>query len=169
MIVALLLAAVEASPAPSPAGEPGFFTADMIAALSTICIAFAGIIVTYLKLFQARLQTQMQEVHKTLTGVSTDVSSVKEQTNNDHGTNLRDDLDALGAKLDIVAEKVEIIARRQESQGQELTSHGAILNQLQTSQQQDRTERIALDSRAHDEHHRMWQELDRLKNRERGE
>lgn len=40
-----------------------------------------------------------------------------------------------------------------------------ILDQLQAAQQQDRAERIALDSHTRDEHERIWQELDRLKKR----
>lgn len=97
-------------------------------------------------------------------------AEAKEQTTNNHGTNMRDDLDALGDKLDalgkrlgVVAKQVEAVAHTQQLQAQELKAHGMILDQLQAAQQQDRAERFALDSHAHDEHERIWQELEKLK------
>ena len=82
----------------------------------------------------------------------------KEQTTNNHHTNLRDDIDLLGEKLDHIAQTQQLL-------GQELTAHGQVLDQLQAAQRQDRSERMTLDSQAHDEHERLWREIERLKNR----
>ena len=82
----------------------------------------------------------------------------KEQTTNNHHTNLRDDIDLLGEKLDHIAQTQSLL-------GQELTAHGQVLDQLQAAQHQDRSERMTLDSQAHDEHERLWREIERLKNR----
>lgn len=86
----------------------------------------------------------------------------KEQTTNNHGTNLRDDIDKLGEKLDGIASTQLLL-------GQELTAHGQVLDQLQAAQQQDRLERMRLDSQAHDEHERLWREIERLRSNPRGE
>ena len=82
----------------------------------------------------------------------------KEQTTNNHHTNLRGDIDLLGEKLDHIAQTQQLL-------GQELTAHGQVLDQLQAAQRQDRSERMTLDSQAHDEHERLWREIERLKNR----
>lgn len=86
----------------------------------------------------------------------------KEQTTNNHHTNLRDDIDLLGEKLDGIASTQQLL-------GQELTAHGQVLDQLQAAQHQDRSERMTLDSQAHDEHERLWREIERLRSNPRGE
>lgn len=86
----------------------------------------------------------------------------KEQTTNNHRTNLRDDIDLLGEKLDGIASTQRLL-------GQELTAHGQVLDQLQAAQRQDRSERMTLDSQAHDEHERLWREIERLRSHPRGE
>jgi hypothetical protein len=86
----------------------------------------------------------------------------KEQTTNNHHTNLRDDIDLLGVKLDGIASTQRLL-------GQELTAHGQVLDQLQAAQHQDRSERMTLDSQAHDEHERLWREIERLRSNPRGE
>ena len=86
----------------------------------------------------------------------------KEQTTNNHRTNLRDDIDMLGEKLDGIASTQRLL-------GQELTAHGQVLDQLQAAQRQDRSERMTLDSQAHDEHERLWREIERLRSHPRGE
>ena len=65
----------------------------------------------------------------------------------------------------MVAKQVAAVAHRQQLQAQELKAHGMILDQLQAAQQQDRAERIPLDAHAHDEHERIWKELEKLKKR----
>lgn len=111
-----------------------------------------------------------RETEKKLDSIRELAHEAKEQTTNSHGTNMRDDLDALGDKLDalgerlgVVAKQVAAVAHTQQLQGQEINAHGKVLAQLQAAQQQDRAERIALDAHAHDEHERIWQELDRIK------
>nr|DAK31858.1 MAG TPA: Protein of unknown function (DUF2746) [Caudoviricetes sp.] len=84
----------------------------------------------------------------------------KEQTTNNHHTNLRDDIDLLGEKLDGIASTQQLL-------GQELTAHGQVLDQLQAAQHQDRSERMTLDSQAHDEHERLWREIERLRSNPR--
>lgn len=84
----------------------------------------------------------------------------KEQTTNNHRTNLRDDIDMLGEKLDGIASTQRLL-------GQELTAHGQVLDQLQAAQRQDRSERMTLDSQAHDEHERLWREIERLRSHPR--
>nr|DAS79812.1 MAG TPA: Protein of unknown function (DUF2746) [Caudoviricetes sp.]DAX89773.1 MAG TPA: Protein of unknown function (DUF2746) [Caudoviricetes sp.] len=99
-----------------------------------------------------------RETEKKLDSIRELAHDAKEQTTNNHGTNLRDDIDKLGEKLDHIAQTQSLL-------GQELTAHGQVLDQLQAAQRQDRSERMTLDSQAHDEHERLWKELDRIKNR----
>lgn len=98
-----------------------------------------------------------RETEKKLDSIRELAHDAKEQTTNNHGTNLRDDIDKLGEKLDHIAQTQQLL-------GQELTAHGQVLDQLQAAQRQDRSERMTLDSQAHDEHERLWREIERLKN-----
>lgn len=146
-----------------PSAITDFFSADLVAALSSLLVMGIGVIVAYLKVVQSKINAQLKDLHRGVSEVGTVVESVKDQTHNDHSTNLRDDIDALGGKLDGVSELLADVAHTQQLQGQEISAHGKVLAQLQAAQQQDRAERIALDAHAHDEHERIWKELEKLK------
>ena len=146
-----------------PSAITDFFSADLVAAISSLLVMGIGVVIAYLKVVQSKINAQLKDLHRGVSEVGTVVESVKDQTHNDHSTNLRDDIDALGGKLDGVSELLAGVAHTQQLQGQEISAHGKVLAQLQAAQQQDRAERIALDSHAHDEHERIWQELDRIK------
>ena len=121
-----------------------------------------GVVIAYLKVVQSKINAQLKDLHRGVSEVGDVVESVKDQTHNDHSTNLRDDIDALGGKLDGVSELLTDVAHTQQLQGQEISAHGKVLAQLQAAQQQDRAERIALDLHAHDEYEWIWQKLDRI-------
>lgn len=135
-----------------PFHDPLWITA--IGGLITACGGVAG------GMFGAisAISKSHRETEKKLDSIRELAHDAKEQTTNNHGTNLRDDIDKLGEKLDHIAQTQSLL-------GQELTAHGHVLDQLQAAQRQDRAERMTLDSQAHDEHERLWKELDRIKNR----
>lgn len=134
-----------------PFHDPLWITA--IGGLITACGGVAG------GMFGAisAVSKSHRETEKKLDSIHELAHDAKEQTTNSHGTNLRDDIDKLGEKLDHIAQTQSLL-------GQELTAHGHVLDQLQAAQRQDRSERMTLDSQAHDEHERLWKELDRIKN-----
>lgn len=146
-----------------PSAITDFFSADLVAAVSSLLVMGIGVVIAYLKVVQSKINAQLKDLHKGVSDVGEVVESVKDQTHNDHSTNLRDDIDALGGKLDGVSELLADVAHTQQLQGQEISAHGKVLAQLQAAQQQDRAERIALDAHAHDEHERIWKELEKLK------
>ena len=135
-----------------PFHDPLWITA--IGGLITACGGVAG------GMFGAisAVSRSHRETEKKLDSIRELAHDAKEQTTNNHGTNLRDDIDKLGEKLDHIAQTQQLL-------GQELTAHGQVLDQLQAAQRQDRSERMTLDSQAHDEHERLWREIERLKNR----
>lgn len=135
-----------------PFHDPLWITA--IGGLITACGGVAG------GMFGAisAISKSHRETEKKLDSIRELAHDAKEQTTNNHGTNLRDDIDKLDEKLDHIAQTQSLL-------GQELTAHGQVLDQLQAAQRQDRAERMTLDSQAHDEHERLWKELDRIKNR----
>ena len=135
-----------------PFHDPLWITA--IGGLITACGGVAG------GMFGAisAVSKSHRETEKKLDSIRELAHDAKEQTTNNHGTNLRDDIDKLDEKLDHIAQTQSLL-------GQELTAHGHVLDQLQAAQRQDRAERMTLDSQAHDEHERLWKELDRIKNR----
>ena len=135
-----------------PFHDPLWITA--IGGLITACGGVAG------GMFGAisAISKSHRETEKKLDSIRELAHDAKEQTTNNHGTNLRDDIDKLDEKLDHIAQTQGLL-------GQELTAHGHVLDQLQAAQRQDRAERMTLDSQAHDEHERLWKELDRIKNR----
>lgn len=135
-----------------PFHDPLWITA--IGGLITACGGVAG------GMFGAisAISKSHRETEKKLDSIRELAHDAKEQTTNNHGTNLRDDIDKLDEKLDHIAQTQSLL-------GQELTAHGHVLDQLQAAQRQDRSERMTLDSQAHDEHERLWKELDRIKNR----
>ena len=134
-----------------PFHDPLWITA--IGGLITACGGVAG------GMFGAisAVSRSHRETAKKLDSIRELAHDAKEQTTNSHSTNLRDDIDKLGEKLDHIAQTQSLL-------GQELTAHGHVLDQLQAAQRQDRSERMTLDSQAHDEHERLWKELDRIKN-----
>lgn len=135
-----------------PFHDPLWITA--IGGLITACGGVAG------GMFGAisAVSRSHRETEKKLDSIRELAHDAKEQTTNNHGTNLRDDIDKLDEKLDHIAQTQSLLE-------QELTAHGHVLDQLQAAQRQDRSERMTLDSQAHDEHERLWKELDRIKNR----
>ena len=135
-----------------PFHDPLWITA--IGGLITACGGVAG------GMFGAisAVSRSHRETEKKLDSIRELAHDAKEQTTNNHGTNLRDDIDKLDEKLDHIAQTQSLLR-------QELTAHGHVLDQLQAAQRQDRSERMTLDSQAHDEHERLWKELDRIKNR----
>ena len=135
-----------------PFHDPLWITA--IGGLITACGGVAG------GMFGAisAVSRSHRETAKKLDSIRELAHDAKEQTTNNHGTNLRDDIDKLGEKLDHIASTQQLL-------GHELEAHGQVLDQLQAAQRQDRAERMTLDSQAHDEHERLWKELDRIKNR----
>lgn len=135
-----------------PFHDPLWITA--IGGLITACGGVAG------GMFGAisAVSKSHRETEKKLDSIRELAHDAKEQTTNNHGTNLRDDIDKLGEKLDHIAQTQQLL-------GQELMAHGQVLDQLQAAQRQDRSERMTLDSQAHDEHERLWREIERLKNR----
>ena len=135
-----------------PFHDPLWITA--IGGLITACGGVAG------GMFGAisAVSKSHRETEKKLDSIRELAHDAKEQTTNNHGTKLRDDIDKLGEKLDHIAQTQQLL-------GQELTAHGQVLDQLQAAQRQDRSERMTLDSQAHDEHERLWREIERLKNR----
>lgn len=139
-----------------PFHDPLWITA--IGGLITACGGVAG------GMFGAisAVSKSHRETEKKLDSIRELAHDAKEQTTNNHGTNLRDDIDKLGEKLDGIASTQRLL-------GQELTAHGQVLDQLQAAQHQDRSERMTLDSQAHDEHERLWREIERLRSNQRGE
>lgn len=135
-----------------PFHDPLWITA--IGGLITACGGVAGGMFGAL----SAVSKSHRETEKKLDSIRELAHDAKEQTTNNHGTNLRDDIDKLGEKLDHIAQTQQLL-------GQELTAHGQVLDQLQAAQRQDRSERMTLDSQAHDEHERLWREIERLKNR----
>lgn len=97
-----------------------------------------------------------RETEKKLDSIRKLAHDAKEQTANNHGTNLRDDIDKLDEKLDLIAHTQSLL-------GKELADHGQVLDQLQAAQGQARFERMALDSQAHAEHERIWEEIEHLR------
>ena len=137
-----------------PFHDPLWITA--IGGLITACGGVAG------GMFGAisAVSKSHRETEKKLDSIRELAHDAKEQTTNNHGTNLRDDIDKLGEKLDHIAQTQQLL-------GQELTAHGQVLDQLQAAQRQDRSERMTLDSQAHDEHERLWREIERLRSNQR--
>lgn len=146
-----------------PTAISDFLSADLVETLSSLLVMGVGVVIAYLKVVQSKINSQLKDLHKGVSEVGSVVESVKDQTHNDHSTNLRDDIDALAGKLDDVSDLLSDVAHTQQLQGQEISAHGTVLAQLQAAQQQDREERIALDAHAHDEHERIWKELEKLK------
>lgn len=138
---------------------PPFHDPLWITAVGGLITACGGVAGSTLGAISA-VSKSHRETEKKLDSIRKLAHDAKEQTTNNHDTNLRDDIDLLGEKLDHIASTQSLL-------GQELTAHGQVLDQLQAAQRQDRSERMTLDSQAHDEHERLWREIERLRNNPR--
>lgn len=65
---------------------------EVIAALVSLIVAICGTIAIQLRSVQARLKKRLDDVHAA-------AEEAREQVTNNHGSNLRDDLDALAAQM----------------------------------------------------------------------
>lgn len=128
-----------------------------ITAIGGLITACGGVVGSMLGAISA-VSKSHRETENKLESIRKLAHDAKEQTANNHGTNLRDDIDKLDEKLDLIAHNQRLL-------GQELTDHGQVLDQLQAAQGQARFERMAIDSQAHSEHERIWEEIDQIKNR----
>lgn len=135
-----------------PLHDPLWITA--IGGLITACGGVAGSMVGAI----SAVSRSHRETEKKLDSIRKLAHDAKEQTANNHGMNLRDDIDKLDEKLDLIAHTQSLL-------GKELADHGQVLDQLQAAQGQARFERMAIDSQAHAEHGRIWEEIDQIKNR----
>lgn len=135
-----------------PFHDPLWITA--IGGLITACGGVAGSMVGAI----SAVSRSHSETEKKLDLIRKLAHDTKEQTANNHGTNLRDDIDKLDEKLDLIAHTQSLL-------GKELADHGQVLDQLQAAQGQARFERMAIDSQAHAEHGRIWEEINQIKNR----
>ena len=50
-----------------------------------------GVVIAYLKVVQSKINAQLKDLHRGVSKVGDVVESVKDQTHNDHSTNLRDE------------------------------------------------------------------------------
>lgn len=128
-----------------------------ITAIGGLITAFGGVAGSMVGAISV-VSRSHRETGKKLDSIRKLAHDTKEQTANNHGTNLRDDIDKLGEKLDLIAHTQSLL-------GKELADHGQVLDQLQVAQGQARFERMATDSQAHDEHERIWEEINQIKNR----
>lgn len=65
---------------------------EVVAALISVIVAICGTIAIQLRALQERLKQRLDDVHAT-------AEAAREQVTNHHGSNLRDDLDALAAQM----------------------------------------------------------------------
>lgn len=65
---------------------------EVMAALISVIVAICGTIAIQLRALQERLKKRIDDVHAT-------AEAAREQVTNHHGSNLRDDLDALAAQM----------------------------------------------------------------------
>lgn len=77
---------------------------------------------------------------KAIKGVREDSAVAREQVQNKHGTNLRDD-------LDLMAHDIKTLVRGQEQHQQMLEAHQTALSSLRVDMSWERRERMALASR----------------------
>ena len=101
---------------------------------ASLLVMGIGVVIAYLKVVQSKISAQLKDLHRGVSEVGDVVESVKDQTHNDHPTNLCDDIDALGGELVGVSELLADVAHTQQLQGQEISAHGKVLAQLQAAQ-----------------------------------
>lgn len=97
---------------------------------------FASIVVALLGL----LAEGMRRNHNALRAVKRDTRGTREQVENSHATNLRDDIDVLIDKVEKVADAAGHLLEGQRQ-------HGRELGHLRKDAQQERQERLAADER----------------------
>ena len=67
-------------------------TPEVVAALAALGVAICGVITMQLKALSSRLKSRIDAVHQT-------AEAAREQVTNNHGTNLRDDVDQLARQV----------------------------------------------------------------------
>ena len=128
---------------------------DILAAATGVLIAITGLCtVLFVQARKTRAEARYQdpETKKILAQIEAKTSSTAEQVKNNHGTNLRDDLDRVADKVAMLFTKLDNQTDKQDRQFEML--HRSLASMT------DRLER--LDSDSHDTHADLYTRLRRL-------
>lgn len=128
---------------------------DLLGAVTALLAAVSGLcMVLFVQARKARAEARFQdaETKKILAQIEAKTVATAEQVKNNHGTNLRDDLDRLADKVAMLFTKLDNQADKQDRQFEVL--HRSLAGMS------DRLER--LDSDSHDTHADLYTRLRRL-------
>lgn len=147
-------------------------TPEMVSSIIGIIVLGTSALGAYLRVIQKKLNVQLevlnahsQEIKAAAQAAERDSAAIKTQTNNDHSSNLRADLDETRAKVDRISQLATSTNELVRQLGEEIAGIRRDLTAIRDRQTNEERDRGALDKRAQADHERIWQAIDDLKER----
>ena len=147
-------------------------TPEVASVIVAVILAAFGSLGAYLRLVQKKLNVQLevlaahsQEIKTAAESSARDSAAIKTQTNNDHSSNLRADLDETRAKVDRISQLATSTNELVRQLGEEIAGIRRDLTAIRDRQTNEERDRGALDKRAQADHERIWSAIDDLKDR----
>jgi hypothetical protein len=145
-------------------------TPEAASIIVAVVLGAVGTLGAYLRLVQKRLAVQLevlnthsQEIKAAAQAAERDSAAIKTQTNNDHSSNLRMDLDETRAKVDQISELATSTNGIVRQLGNEIAGIRRDLTAMRDRQSNEERAHTVLAESAKTDHERIWKAIDKLK------
>ena len=147
-------------------------TPEAASVIVAVILAAFGSLGAYLRLVQKKLNVQLevlaahsQEIKTAAESSARDSAAIKTQTNNDHASNLREDLDETRAKVDRISQLATSTNELVRQLGEEIAGIRRDLTAIRDRQANEERAHTVLVESSKTDHERIWQAIDDLKDR----
>lgn len=145
-------------------------TPEAASIIVAVVLGAVGTLGAYLRLVQKRLAVQLevlnthsQEIKAAAQAAERDSAAIKTQTNNDHSSNLRMDLDETRAKVDQISELATSTNGIVRQLGNEIAGIRRDLTAMRDRQSNEERAHTVLAESAKTDYERIWKAIDKLK------
>lgn len=147
-------------------------TPEVVSSIIGIIVLGTSALGAYLRVIQNKLNVQLealaahsQEIKTAAESSARDSAAIKTQTNNDHSSNLREDLDETRAKVDRISQLVTSTNELVRQLGGEIAGIRRDLTAIRDRQANEERAHTVLVESSKTDHERIWQAIDELKDR----
>lgn len=145
-------------------------TPEAASVIVAVILGAVGALGAYLRLVQKKLAVQLevlnahsQEIKAAAQAAERDTAAIKTQTNNDHTSNLREDLDETRAKVDRISQLATSTNELVRQVGSEIAGIRCDLTAMRDRQSNEERAHTVLVESSKTDHERIWKAIDELK------
>lgn len=145
-------------------------TPEAASIIVAVVLGAVGTLGAYLRLVKKKLAVQLEalnahskEIKAAAQAAERDSAAIKTQTNNDHSSNLRADLDETRAKVDQISELATSTNGIVRQLGSEIAGIRNDLTAMRDRQSNEERAHTVLVESSKTDHERIWKAIDKLK------